>query len=392
MTHHALIVVGSGPAGFSAAQSYRRSGGLGSILIVTNDDRLPYDRPPLSKDYLRGEIEQSDLYLESASFYPQHGISVLLSTTVMKVDSSQNVLSLNDGTQITFGACVISTGGSPLSPPIPGADHGDVLRLRSAGSAVILRTASVAARTALVVGSGFIGCEVAASLAVRGIKVTMVSQEQHPQEDRLGLQPARQIERWLREVGVAVVGDAVVQSIDAGRRLRLKDDREFEADLVLLAVGNAPLAQLAEDDGLVVDGGRICVDESMRTSAPGVFAAGDVALAFNAAAGRQIAVEHWGDALRMGEIAGIVAAGGEASWSQVPGFWTQIGQHTLKYAAWGDGYDQTEVIVGADGNFTVWYGAGGVLVGVLTHNSDSDYERGSALIEHRAAFDEQLRL
>jgi NADPH-dependent 2,4-dienoyl-CoA reductase/sulfur reductase-like enzyme len=155
----------------------------------------------------------------------------------------------------------------------------------------------------------------------------------------------------------------------------------LEADLVLFAVGVRPRSGLAEAAGLELQDGRIVTDEHMRTSADGVYAAGDVALARNAAAGRRLPVEHWGEALNQGAVAGARAAGGDAVWDAAPGFWSTIGERTLKHVAWGDGFDEARLVVHPGGGWTVWYGRGGTTVGVLTHECDEDYEHGRGLVE-----------
>jgi 3-phenylpropionate/trans-cinnamate dioxygenase ferredoxin reductase component len=151
----------------------------------------------------------------------------------------------------------------------------------------------------------------------------------------------------------------------------------------VMAAGVAPRAELAAAAGISVGGGAIPVDAAMRTSAPGVLAAGDVCRAFNVAAGRELRVEHWGDALGQGAIAGQVAAGREAAWSDVPGFWSTIGRCTLKYTAWGDGFDEARFVPHGNG-FTVCYGRDGKLVGVLTHEADENYERGGQAVAEGA--------
>jgi NADPH-dependent 2,4-dienoyl-CoA reductase/sulfur reductase-like enzyme len=157
-----------------------------------------------------------------------------------------------------------------------------------------------------------------------------------------------------------------------------------DADLVLIAAGVKPRGEIAAAAGLATHHGRIVVDEHMRASADGVLAAGDVAWAGNAAAGRHLAVEHWGDALAMGEIAGRTAAGEDAQWDAAPGFWSTIGTRTLKYAAWGDGHDEARFVQRPAGGWSVWYGRDRVTVGVLAHDADADYERGRELVEHGA--------
>ena len=173
---------------------------------------------------------------------------------------------------------------------------------------------------------------------------------------------------------------AGVESIEPGV-VRVPGAPAIEADLVLTAAGVRPRAELAEAAGLEVRDGRIVTDERMRTSAPGVYAAGDVALATNAAAGRRLPVEHWGEALNHGEVAGAQAAGGDAEWATAPGFWSTIGERTLKHVAWGDGFDEARLVVHPGGGWTVWYGRGGTTVGVLTHECDEDYEHGRGLVE-----------
>lgn len=170
-------------------------------------------------------------------------------------------------------------------------------------------------------------------------------------------------------------------SIEAGHRVRTDLVPVLDADVVLLATGISPRTVLAEKAGLTVEQGRVVTDERLRTGVDGVYAAGDVALARNAAAQRPLPVEHWGEADTMGEIAGAGAAGEDRTWRNAPGFWSVIGDRVLKYAAWGDGFDEAKMVRHDDSSFTVWYGRGGVAVGVLTHEADEDYEKGASLVE-----------
>ncbi len=385
-----LLVVGSGPAGHAAAAGYRAAGGGGRVIVVTSDAVPPYQRPPLSKDYLRGETDEDGLPLESPQFYRDNDIELWLSDAVSRMDLAEGTASTQSGRVVGFGSCVLATGCRPAELSVRGADDPRVLRLRFLGQAQLLRAAAQRASTAIVIGSGFIGCEAAVSLARRGLSVTMVSADELPQLDRLGRAVAERISGWLSEAGVRFHGSADIAAIRDGQTVDLKDGPEevirgaFTADLILTATGVAPESALAAQAGLTVVDGRIAVDERMATSWPGVFAAGDVAFARNGAADRSLRVEHWGEALRMGEVAGINAAGGEDSWSDVPGFWSQIGDHTIKYAAWGDGYDSDDVVEHAEGGFTVWYSRDGKAVGVLTVNADADHHLGRELIAQGA--------
>lgn len=379
-TTEGLVVVGGGPAGLEAARAYREEGGAGEIVLVSADEHPPYNRPPLSKDFLRGESDEGDLPLEDGDFYRYYGIKLRLRTQARALDAARRVVTLSDGETLSYGRCVLATGATPKPLPVSGADGPGVRYLRSRRQARELRHAAAAARSAVVIGSGFIGCEAAASLARRGVAVTLVSMEEGPQAARLGDAVSQILRSWLEEEGVSLRLGAKVDAIEDGQ-VRLVGQSSAEGDLILAAGGAEPEAGLASAAGLAVENDRIRVDARMRSIVPSVLAAGDVALAFNAGAGRHLAVEHWGEALAMGKVAGQTAAGADASWDEVPGFWSTIGDRTLKYAAWGDGFDESSLVDHGGGSFTAWYSRDGIAVGVLTHDADNDYERGQLLIE-----------
>jgi 3-phenylpropionate/trans-cinnamate dioxygenase ferredoxin reductase subunit len=264
---------------------------------------------------------------------------------------------------------------------VPGADHPSVRSLRSLASAQALRVVASSSRSAVVIGSGFIGCEAAVSLARRGLAVTVASAEPLPQLARLGADVGGRIAGWLDSEGVTLISEAAVRAVVDGCSVELDGHAPVRADLVLAATGITPCSELAGRAGAQLSNNRVMVDERMRTSVPDLFAAGDVAFAHNATAGRHLVVEHWGEALEMGRVAGTTIAGGDARWDAVPGFWSTIGDRTLKYAAWGDGYDATRFVEHSGGGFTAWYTRDGITVGVATHQADEDYELGRGLIE-----------
>jgi 3-phenylpropionate/trans-cinnamate dioxygenase ferredoxin reductase subunit len=379
-----LVIIGGGPAGLSAARAYRDAGGSGPVRIISADIDAPYERPQLSKEFLRGDAEDEDLPLEDAEFYRDHDITLTLDEPVTSLDTGARTITTASGETVSYTTCVLATGSEPALPPFDGADHPDVHLLRSAASARRLRQAAGEARSAIIVGSGFIGCEAAVSLARKGVQVTLFTPESLPQADRLGKDAGKRILHWLKAEGVSVLTETKVEGIEDGFRVHTDLVPTLDAGFVLLATGIEPRIDLAKGAGLDIADGRIKVDEHMRTSADGVLAAGDIALAHNTSAGRALQVEHWGEALTMGEIAGRTAAGEQASWDNAPGFWTVIGDKVLKYAAWGDGFDQTQVVNYADGGFTVLYGKEGTTVGVLTHNADEDYDHGTKLVERAA--------
>jgi 3-phenylpropionate/trans-cinnamate dioxygenase ferredoxin reductase subunit len=366
-----LLIVGGGPAGLAAARGYREAGGDGPVTMLTPEQHAPYTRPALSKDFLRGESEADDIALDADGL----DLEMRFGTEATVLDPGQRTVTTAEET-FAYDACVIATGAEPAPLPVPGIEH--ALLLRSLESARTLRERAERAHTAAVIGSGFIGCEVAASLAMRGLRVTLVSDEPVPHASRLGPEAGSRIAGWLTELGVGLQLGGACEGIEPGR-VRVPGNPPVEAELIVVGGGIRPRARIA--DGLATDRGRIVTDEHMRTSAEGVYAAGDVALARNAAAGRPLPVEHWGEALNQGEAAGRNAAGEGAVWDAAPGFWSMIGDRTLKHVAWGDGFDEARFITHPGGAFTVWYGAEGITVGVLTHERDEDYERGRELIE-----------
>ena len=257
-------------------------------------------------------------------------------------------------------------GGHPTNPP---------------RSPTLTNVTVPTASSAVVIGSGFIGCEAAASLALRGMPVTLVAPEPLPQETRLGTEAAERLRDLVTEAGARHVGGVAVEEItDAG--VRLDNGVTIDCDLMLAATGVEPQSRIAAEAGLQIRDSRIVVGSDMATATPAVYAAGDVALAYHEVAGRPLAIEHWQDATDQGAIAGSCAAGQHTKWDGVPGFWTSIGDATVKYHAWGDGYERSRMLSHPDG-FTVWYESGDAAVGVLTYNADDDYDLGERLIDER---------
>ncbi len=378
-----LVIVGGGPAGLATARAYRETGGEARVILLTSEPYAPYNRPPLTKEYLRGESSREDLPIESEDWYEETGVDLNPLTTVAGLDRERQFVTTNEGEELRYDACVLATGSEPIRLPIPGGDDPEILTMRTVENSTRLQERVGRGDRAIVVGSGFIGCEAAASLSLRGAEVTLISLEESPQRERLGSKVGERIEGWLRSYDVDLRLDSSlkgIQRVDDGYELSIENGDTISAGTVLFGTGIAPRTGLAEKAGLQVEGG-VLTDSSMRTSAPGIFAVGDIARAYNESAGRHLSVEHWGDALEHGRIAGTVISGGEAAWSMAPGFWSTIGDKTLKYWAWGDGWDE-QIFEDKGEAFTVWYGKAGTLVGVLSHGTDEDYDRGRGLIEH----------
>jgi 3-phenylpropionate/trans-cinnamate dioxygenase ferredoxin reductase subunit len=382
-----LVIVGGGPAGLATARAYRRTGGLARVTILTSEPYAPYNRPPLTKEFLRGEASREDLPLESDGWYGENSVQLRLSVVVARLDRNDQTVELDDGEKLSYDACVLATGSEPIRLPISGADDPEILVMRTVENSMRLQGRVGENDKAVVVGSGFIGCEAAVSLALRGGDITLLSLEESPQRARLGQEVGERIEGWLRDYRVNLRLGASLERIertDQSYELSIQGGETISAGTVLFGTGVAPRTGLAEAAGLEVDGG-VVTDSSMRTSAPGIYAVGDIARAYNESAGRHLSVEHWGDALEHGRIAGTVISGGEAAWGMAPGFWSTIGEKTLKYWAWGDDWDE-QLFENKGEAFTVWYGKEGTLVGVLSHDSDEDYERGRELIERGESF------
>ena len=381
-----VVIVGGGPAGLSTARAYREAGGRGRVTILASELYPPYRRPPLTKEYLRGEIPRHELPMQDRRWYEENNIDLHLATNATALDRERRVIETEEG-EFSYDTCVLATGSEPLRLPVPGAEDPEILVMRTIENSTRLQERVEEGGLAVVVGSGFIGCEAAASLSMRSVEVVMVSLENIPQEARLGEETGTRIASWLGSYGVETHFGTGLESIEHENG---SFDVNFEggsiaAETILFGVGVKARTELAEEAELDVVKGGIVTDASMRTSAPGVFAVGDISYAYNESAGRRLHVEHWGEALNHGQVAGTVIAGGEATWAVAPGFWSTIGDHTLKYVAWGDGWDEANLVDHGDGAFTVWYGQEGVCVGVLTHQRDEDYERGRELVESGSA-------
>jgi NADPH-dependent 2,4-dienoyl-CoA reductase/sulfur reductase-like enzyme len=374
-----LIIIGSGPAGVSAAEAFRQHNWDDPVRILTDDPALPYARPPLSKEFLRGDAEIADTWLHPAKWFDEHGIELIHTVGVDTVDTTaQHVVA--DGKRYPYRWLVLACGAQPSPFEVSGGET--ALKLRSLGHATSLRSAAADADSAVVIGAGFIGCEAAASLALRGVSTTLVAPDPVPQAKRLGNDAGDRIVGMIRAAGADYSGSVSVDSLTDGK-VRLDNGHAIDCDLVVAATGVTPRSELAAAAGIDTSNGRIVVDTHMRTSVDNIYAAGDVALAYNSLADRPVAVEHWQDAVDQGEIAGACAAGQTRQWDAVPGFWTTIGEATLKYHAWGDGFERARLVDHGDG-FTVWYEADGATVGVLTYNVDDDYDRGEDLIRRHA--------
>jgi 3-phenylpropionate/trans-cinnamate dioxygenase ferredoxin reductase component len=328
-----FVIVGAGMAGGKAAETLREEGFDGRVVVVGAEAERPYERPPLSKDYLRGESERVGVYLqEDPSWYEQYEVELRTSTSAESVDLAGRAVVLDGGERIDYDALLLATGAEPRRLPVPGADLEGVHVLRTLDDSDALRAVLDRGGRLVVVGAGWIGCEVAASARQRGMEVAVVEPQSVPLEGVLG----PELGAFYRDVhtdhGVVLHLGTGVEAIEGeGRaeRVRTTDGTTLEADAVLIGVGVAPRTALAVgvfdvDNGILVDAG-------LRASAEGVFAAGDVANHHHPLFGR-LRVEHWGNALEQGPVAARAMLGQDVTYDRVPYFFSDQYDVGMEYA------------------------------------------------------------
>ncbi|SEH46660.1 Pyridine nucleotide-disulphide oxidoreductase [Mycolicibacterium rutilum] len=369
-----LVVIGSGAAGVSAAETFRARHPNIPVRILTTDPALPYAKPPLSKDFLCDRDTRLDLH--SAAWFDRNRVELIRGVTVRGIDVERQEVVTAGGRRYAYWHLVVASGSAAVRPPVAGIES--ALTLRSFADAVALKMAARYADCAVVIGAGLIGCEAASCLAGRGVATMIVAAEHVPLQRRFGAQAGERVAKILSDTGVRFAGDTTVAAIEDGRVV-LGTGETVEADLVVSAAGVRPDIRLAEAAGIATRDGRIVVDEHMHTSARNVYAAGDVALAHNVTAGRPIPAEHWRDAAHQGRVAGLTAAGFSAVWDIVPSYASVIDSSVLRYRGWGAGYERSRFVEHHNG-FTVWYESGDDVVGVLTLNADDDYRRAEQML------------
>ena len=331
-----MVIVGGGAAGYAAAEMLRREGYGGGVTIVSADDAPPYDRPNLSKDYLAGTAPEEWIPLRPTEFYADSGIELRLRTTATAIDLSARRIMLAGGESLPFDKLLLATGAEPIRLQVPGVEAPHVRMLRSLADSRELIARARKGRRAVIVGASFIGLEVAAALRHRDVEIDIVAPEARPMEHVLGPALGDFVRKLHEEHGVVFHLGRTLAAIEADH-VRLDDGAAIPADLVMVGIGVRPRLDLAQQAGLAIDRG-VLVDEYLETSAPGIFAAGDIARWPDPYSGERLRIEHWVVAEQQGQTAARNMLAQRERYKAVPFFWSQHYDVSIDYvghaAAW----------------------------------------------------------
>ncbi|MEU1389872.1 MULTISPECIES: FAD-dependent oxidoreductase [unclassified Nonomuraea] len=315
-----IVIAGGGLAAAKAAEALRGEGFDGRLVLVGRETHLPYERPPLSKDYLQGAGERDKIFVHDRSWYAEHDVELRLGVEVTGIDPAGHRVTLGDGEQLGYDRLLLATGSRPRRPGIPGADRPDVLYLRTVDDSERLRATLAGAGRVAILGAGWIGLEVAAAARAAGAEVTVIETASAPLLRVLGPHVAQVFTALHREHGVNFLFDARPAEItDSG--VLLDDGAHVEADVVVAGVGAEPDTDLARAAGLTVEDG-VKVGADLRTSDPDIFAAGDIANAYHPLLGHHVRVEHWANALNQPATAARAMLGRAGDYDNLPYFFT----------------------------------------------------------------------
>jgi 3-phenylpropionate/trans-cinnamate dioxygenase ferredoxin reductase component len=378
-----FVIVGSMLAGATAAVTLREEGFDGEVFLIGAEPTFPYERPPLSKAFLRGESRIQEAMVRPESFYADSGIETRFGTTVVGIDPSAKTVALAGGDDVAYDALLIATGARNRRFPISGIGLEGVLDLRTGWDAARIRAEMIPGRRVLIAGMGFIGSEVAASLRQKGMDVHVVADGKAPLDRVLGEDVGRVLEGIHRDRGVEMTFDDRVEAFEGDGRVRsvkTASGLNLECDLVVLGLGVEPVTEFLEGSGIDVDDG-VLVDERCRASVAGVFAAGDVANHFHPVYGRRVRVEHWDNARRQGRAAALNMMGRDTPYDEIHWFWSDQYEHTIQYAGYHREWDDL-VIRGSleSRSFAAFYRLAGRVQAVVSVDRPADVQDAMPLI------------
>jgi 3-phenylpropionate/trans-cinnamate dioxygenase ferredoxin reductase component len=371
-----FLLIGGGLASAQCAAELRKRGAEGSILLVGRESEPPYERPPLSKEYMRGEAEREDAYVNPAGWYEENGVELLTGTSAMSLDPAARTAKLQGGDEISFGRALLATGAMVNILRVDGAENEGIHYLRAFGNSDAIRADAEAAEHVVLIGGSYIGTEVAASLTAKGVRCTIVMMEDVALSRTFGEDAGRWFQERLESHGVAVHGGEELEAFEGDGRVKAvltKSGRAIECDAVVVGAGVRPDTMLAERAGLEVENGIVC-DAKLATSAEGIYAAGDCCSYDSVVHGRRIRVEHWDVAMQQGMHAARNLLGEDADYDVVPYFFSDLADWaSLEYV--GPAYEWDEEIWRGDreaGEFSVWYLKDGRVAGALSVGRSDD--------------------
>ena len=375
-----VVIAGAGAAGAACVDMLRAKGYAGPIALVGDDEPWPVDRPNLSKDFLAGTASEEWMPLRTPDYYESIHVELLTGNPVVRIDPGEHRVYLRNGQSLPYGALLLATGAEPRSLSIQGADLPHVFRLRTLADSRSIVSKAQGMQRCAVIGSGFIGLEVAASLRHRGLQVAVIARDSVPLAAVLGADLGRFIQGLHEQHGVRFFPDATTRAIRPDG-IELTDGQFVEAGMVVLGVGVSPRTLLAEEAGLRVDNG-IVVDEMLRTSAPDIYAAGDVARYPEPGSNRHTRVEHWVVAERQGQAVARSMLGIGGPFCDAPFFWSQHYDVTISYVGHGTPWDTCEI----QGDLqkhdaSAFYRRGGKTVAVATIGRDRASLAAEAALE-----------
>ena len=379
-----FVIVGANLAGGRAAQALRKEGFDGRLILIGAEPDPPYERPPLSKEFLRGESPKEKLFIVPPAFYDENDIELRLGVEAKRVDAQERAVELDSGERVSFDALLLATGGRARALPIPGADLEGVYYLRHVGDSEGIAAELQEGRRLVVIGAGFIGSEVAASARMKGLDVTVLEIAPVPLERALGRELGGIFAEIHRDHGVDLRTGEGVERFEGAQRVErviATSGAAIDCDLVVIGVGIVPNTEIAEGAGIAVDNG-IVVDEYCQTDVDGIFAAGDVANFYSPILDERLRIEHWANAQSQGRAAALNMLGRKEPYNEVPWFWSD--QYDLNMQLVGHAPSWDEVVFRgsvSERTFTAFYLKDGRLRAALAVNRFRDIRPSRELIK-----------